>query len=187
MKARRSVQRLQCRPKAGWRVVLLDECHAKLFPTRAPQWAKRGCYPELPLLDRHGKCVVFGAADLHTGRLFHHLTSSLGGAEQLQLLEQVVAAYPEERVLLVWDNGPTHRNGQVAAWLAQHPRVACFWLPPYSGAEVNPLEHCWRWFREHVTHNHRFETLAELTEAARRFFGEVASDSAAVLRRLGQM
>jgi transposase len=187
MRARRSVGRLQRQPKPGWRVVLLDECHAKLFPTRAPQWAKRGHYPEIPLLDRHGKCAVFGAVDLHTGRMFHHLAGFLSGAEQLKLLEQVAAAYPEERVLLVWDNGPTHRNQKVAAWLAEHPRVACFWLPPYSGAEANPLEHCWRWFREHVTHNHLFLTVEELTEAARRFFVEVASDAQAVLARLGQM
>lgn len=187
MTARRLVGRLQRQPKAGWRVVLLDECHAKLFPTRAPQWAKRGQYPEIPLLDRHGKCAVFGAADLHTGRMFHHLARSLSGAEQLQLLEQIAAAYPEERVLLVWDNGPTHRNRQVTAWLARHPRIVCFWLPPYSGADVNPIEHCWRWFREHVTHHHLFQTLDELVEAARQFFRDVASSRNAVLTRLGQM
>jgi transposase len=187
MTARRLVSRLQRRRKPGWRVVLLDECHARLFPTRAPQWAKRGHYPEIPLYDRHGKCAVFGAADLHTGRVFHHLARSLSGAEQLVLLEQVVAAYPGERVLLVWDNGPTHRNRRVQAWLAQHQQVVCFWLPPYSGADVNPIEHCWRWFRDHVTHNHLFESVEQLMDAAREFFREVASHGAAVLARLGQM
>lgn len=181
------MSRLQRRPKSGWHVVVLDECHAKLFPTRAPQWAKKGHYPEIPLLDRHGKCAVFGAADLHTGRMFHHLSPSLSGAEQLSLLEQIAAAYPDGRVLLVWDNGPTHRNRRVAAWLREHPKIACFWLPPYSGAEVNPIERCWRWLRDHVTHNHRFETLETLTEAAHEFFRVVASDRRAVLSRLGQM
>ncbi len=111
-------------------MVDLDECHARLYPTVSYVWAPKGEYPELPLLDVHGKCVVFRAIDLHTGRTFAHLAKSLSGAEQIRLLDQVAAAYPEQRLLLIWDNGPTHRNQQVGAWLAAHPHVACFWLPP---------------------------------------------------------
>lgn len=179
--------RLQRQPKAGWAVVDLDECHARLYPTVSHVWAPKGEYPVLPLKDVHGKCVVFGAIDVHTGRTFSHLATSLSGAEQLQLLEQVVAAYPEQRVLLIWDNGPTHRNKKVAAWLAAHPRVACFWLPPYCGDQANPIEHFWRWFRECVTHNHLFQTVEELFDAARQFFATFAGDHAAVLSRLGLM
>jgi len=181
------VGQLQRRIKPGWAVVVLDECHARLYPTVSKVWAPKGVYPELPLKDAHGKCVVFGAADLHTGRAFHHLSRSLAGAEQIKLLEQVVAAYPEQRVLLIWDNGPTHRNKQVARWLEQHPRVACFWLPPYSGDEANPIERLWRWFRECVTHHHLFQKVEELFEAAEQFFRAVASSRAAVLSRLGVM
>lgn len=130
MTARRLVGRLQRRRKPGWRVIVLEECHARLFPTRAPQWVKRGHYAEIPLYDRHGKGMIFGAVDLHSGRKFHHVADSLSGAEQLVLLEQVVAAYPEERVPLVWEHGPTHRNRQVQEWLAQPPQVVCFGLPP---------------------------------------------------------
>lgn len=141
----------------------------------------------MPLKDAHGKCVVFGGVDLHTGRTFHPLSTSLAGAEQLKLLEQIVAAYPEQRVLLIWDNGPTHRNKKVAAWLAKHPHVACFWLPPYSGDEANPIERLWRWFRDCVTHNPLFQSVDELFKAAGQFFQEVASSRAAVLSRLGVM
>lgn len=186
MKARRALHRLQQPPKRGWAIVVLDECHARLFPTRAPQWAKRGTYPEIPLLDRHGKCAVFGAADLHTGEMFSHLAASLAGKEQVQLLEQLAKHYAQKRVLLVWDNGPTHRNRLIQAWLKAHPNFACFWLPPYSGADVNPIEHCWKWFREHVTHNHLFTELEEMFAAAREFFAEVAKPEA-VLTRLGEM
>jgi hypothetical protein len=119
------------RKRAG--VLDLDECHARLYPTVAHVWAPHGEYPTLPLWDVHGKCVAFAAIDLHTGRTFHHLSRSLAGAEQLRLLDQWVMAYPGQRLLLIWDNGPTHRNKKVAAWLAGHPQVACFWFPPYSG------------------------------------------------------
>jgi hypothetical protein len=54
-------------------------------------------------------------------------------------------------------------------------------------ADVNPIERCWRWFRDHVTHPQLFETLEELMDAAEEFFREVASHHAAVLARLGQM
>jgi hypothetical protein len=181
------VGRLQRHPKAGWVVLDLDECHARLYPTVSHVWAPRGEYPTLPLLDAHGKCVAFAAIDLHTGRTFHHLSRSLAGAEQLRLLEQVVTAYPGQRLLLIWDNGPTHRNKKVAAWLAAHPQVACFWLPPYSGADANPIEHFWRWFRDCVTHNHLFQTVEELFTAAAQFFQDFASNQAAVLSRLGLM
>lgn len=179
--------RLQRLVKTGWAVLDLDECHARLYPTVSHVWAPQGVYPELPLKDAHGKCVVFGAVDLHTGRTFHHLSPSLAGAEQIQLLEQLAAAYPEQRILLIWDNGPTHRNKKVAAWLEKHPRVVCFWLPPYSGDQANPIERVWRWFRDCVTHNHLFQTVEELFEAARQFFRDFAGDRAAVLSRLGLM
>lgn len=187
MKARRVVSRLQRRIKKGWAVLALDECHAKLFPTRAPMWAKKGVWPEIPLLDRHGKCAVFGAADVNSGRMIHHLAKSLSGTEQIELLNGILSAYPEGRILLLWDNGPTHRNKKVTEWLKEHSRVSCFWLPPYSGADVNPIEHCWKWFRENVTHNHLFTQIEELFKATNRFFEEVACDRKAVLARLGQM
>jgi hypothetical protein len=181
------VGKLQRQPKPGWVVIDLDECHARLYPTVSRMWALQGTYPTLPLRDAHGKCVVFGAIDLHSGRTFSHLAKSLAGAEQIRLLEQLVAAYPEQRLLLIWDNGPTHRNKKVAAWLAAHPRVACFWLPPYSGDQANPIEHFWKWFRECVTHNHLFQTVEALFTAAEQFFQTFASKRAAVLSRLGQM
>lgn len=166
---------------------MLDECQLKLLPTRSTVWAKRGVYPTLPLLDRHGKVAVFGAANLHTGAMCHHLAGSLAGAEQIHLLEQLNQAHPTEQVVLILDNGPTHRNQRVTAWLAAHPHFVCFWLPPYCGAEANPIEHCWKWLREHVTHNHPFTELKELAAATRQFFAEVASDPQAVLSRLGRM
>lgn len=75
----------------------------------------------------------------------------------------------------------------MAAWLEKHPRVACFWLPPYSGDQANPIERLWRWFRDCVTHNHLFQTVEDLFEAARQFFRDFAADRKAVLSRLGQM
>lgn len=179
--------RIQLRVKNGWVYIVLDECHARLYPTVSKVWAPKGVFPELPLKDAHGKCVVFGAADLHSGRAFHHLSTSLSGAEQLRLLDEIAEAYPDKRVLLIWDNGPTHRNKRVSAWLEKHKQVVCFWLPPYSGDAANPIERMWRWFRDCVTHNHLFQTTEELFEAAAGFFREFASKPDAVLSRLGRM
>lgn len=63
-----------------------------------------------------------------------------------------------------------HRNRLIQAWLKAHPHFACFWLPPYCGADVNPIEHRWKWFREHVN----FTVFEELFAAARESFKEVA-------------
>jgi transposase len=165
----------------------LDECVLKLFPTRSWVWAKRGVFPVIPLLDRHGKLAVFGAAGLNSGTMVRHLSEKLGGAGQVALLERLAGLHPTGTVLLIWDNGPTHRNKQVSEWLAAHPNFICYWLPPYSGADVNPIEHCWKWLREHVTHNHLFTELDELRQATERFFDEITNDRVAVLSRLGQM
>ena len=51
---------------------------------------------------------------------------------------------------------------------------------------MNPIEHCWRWFREHAPH-HLFESLEPLMDAAHEFFREVASHAPAVLARLVKM
>lgn len=179
------VDRIQARPKENWTYYVADECRARLYPTVSKVWAPRGVFPEIPLLDVHGSCAVFGMVDLHTGQTLSHVAKSLSGAEQLQLLEQVAARHPPGRVLILWDNGPTHRNKKVAAWLAEHPNVKVFWLPPYAGERVNPIERLWKWFRECVTHNHLFLELEPLMEAARDFFRQFAADRKAVLARLG--
>lgn len=50
------------------------------------------------------------------------------------------------RVIVVWDNGTTHKGDPIRRLLADYPRLALEWLPPYA-PELNPVEHLWNQVR----------------------------------------
>jgi transposase len=45
-------------------------------------------------------------------------------------------------VILLWDSGPIHTDGDVQAFIEEHPRLHCEYFPGYA-PELNPAEFIW--------------------------------------------
>lgn len=113
----------------------------------------------------------YGALNLCTGEETV-LRSDLMQAEVSALfLQQVLAAYPDKPILLLWDRAPWHQGEAIRSGLAAHPRLEIVWLPT-ACPELNPQEHVWKAVREAVSHNHNYTQLTDLAQAFETYLKE---------------
>lgn len=106
----------------------------------------------------------YGALNLTTGAE-GVLRSDLMTAEVSALfLQQILTAYPDTPIVLLWDRAPWHQGEAVRSVLAASPRLEIVWLPP-AAPELNPQEHVWKAVREAVSHNHSYTQLSDLADA----------------------
>jgi len=68
------------------------------------------------------------------------------------------------RVIVVWDNGPMHKGEPIRRVLADYPRLAVEWLPPYA-PELNPVEHLWNHIKYGQLANFTTDEIEALDEA----------------------
>ena len=94
-------------------------------------------------------------------------TTVMKAVTSVLFLLKLVLAYPDQKILLLWDRAPWHFGPPIRDFLAAHPNLEICYLPPAS-PDLNPQEHVWKNAREHVTHNHtinKIDTLADLFDA----------------------
>ena len=92
--------------------------------------------------------------------------------------EAKIALYPGRPILLVVDNASIHTATIVAAWLADHPRLALLWLPAYSGHRQNPVEKVWWRLKGHVAANRLYGNIESLVAATHDFFASFTPEAA---------
>ncbi len=106
----------------------------------------------------------YGALNLTTGEE-SVLRSDLMKAEVSALfLQQLLAAYPDLPLVLLWDRAPWHQGEALRSVLNANPRLEIIWLPPAS-PELNPQEQVWKAVREAASHNHTQARLSDLATA----------------------
>jgi transposase len=154
-------------------LLYLDECDLHLLPVVRAMWMK-GQRVRVPTPGKNAKRAFFGALDAASG-LFHWADHDRKLAVHfVEFLEQLAATYPVGPLFLVMDNVITHDAKVVRAWLKANPRVQILWLPKYAAHDANPVERIWGLMKGDVAANRLAGNIIELTNAARRFFHELA-------------
>jgi len=151
-------------------LLFLDECDLPLLPVLRACW-QQGPRLRVPTPGTNAKRAFFGALDAVSGAFHSADFDRKLAVHFVAFLEQLAAAYPAGPLVLVMDNVQTHDAKVVRHWLAAHPRVSVLWLPKYAGHEANPVERVWGLLKDDVAANRLAGGIAELTAAARRFFG----------------
>jgi transposase len=83
-------------------------------------------------------------------------------------LETLLKAYPEQRILMIADNGTFHHTQKVEAYVHQHQdRLEIKWLRPYC-PDLNDIERTWRRLKASHASNFLFNSLDELVENVRQ-------------------
>lgn len=90
-----------------------------------------------------------------------------------QHLEAVLATYPEDPLLLLWDRAKWHGGEAVRQVLAANPRLEVMKLP-VAAPELNPQERVWKATRTAVSHNHQFGKLPSLADEFETHLKETA-------------
>lgn len=116
-----------------------------------------------PDYGRRGKLWVHGAFEPATGQATMVLSQSRDSTSHIQLLEQVMKAFPAERWLIIEDNLSTHTSRQTRLALAAWPELRVQFMPKYA-CWLNLIEPWWKQLRSLALKGRRFEALDELTE-----------------------
>ncbi len=94
---------------------------------------------------RNGTTTLFAALNVLDGKVIGECHGRHRHQEWLKFLRRLDAEFPPPLQLhLVMDNYGTHKEPHVQAWLNQHPRFVCHFVPT-SSSWLNLVE---RWFRE---------------------------------------
>ena len=148
-----------------------DEASLDLQATTMRVWAPRGQAPVVAADPNRTKTRFYGTRDLRTGREVVLQSDTLNGDVSAKHLEQVLDAYPDVPILLLWDRAPGHRGEPIRAVLAANPRLEV-WQFPVAAPDLNPQEHVWKATRVAVSHNHRD---AQLVVLGQRFAAHLTS------------
>ena len=138
-----------------------DEASLYLQATLRRVWAPRGQQAVVAADPGRAKASFYGTLNLRTGAEIVLQAEKMNAQTTAQHLEQLLAAYPDVPLLLLWDRAPWHRGAAIRAVLAANPRLEIVQFP-VAAPELNPQEHVWKATREAVSHNHTDRPLATL-------------------------
>jgi transposase len=146
------------------RVICLDELgplSAKTYPGEAWKAGPHRATFE-PDYGRRGKLWVHGAFEPATGQASIVLSDRRDSASHICLLEQVIAEFPADRLLIVEDNLSTHHSRQTQLALLAWPEIQVLFIPTYA-CWLNLIEPWWKQLKSLALKGRRFETVDELS------------------------
>jgi putative transposase len=185
----------QCQEQARQGEMILlyeDEVDLNLLPGIIRCWTKRGKQRKIPTPGQNQKRYGFGAVNFITGQLTYRVGERKNSDGFCALVEQVVAEYCPvgdyhgPKIGLVVDNYIIHRSKKTLACLEKYAdRLEIIPLPTYA-PKLNVIELLWKYLRKKVTHNHLYETIAQLVEAVKDFLMSLNERRAEVLSVIGR-
>lgn len=183
MPKRRYLHKLERRARRGeiW-LYYADEVDIDLLPTLCGRWMRIGQQHAVDTPGKNHKTYGFGAVNVVTGSLAWLLWPNKTNLGFRHLLRQVLSLHPADalQIVVVVDNYRIHKTKAVAQMLSSlKRRLRLYFLPTYSPT-LNPIERLWRYFREQVTSNYFFKTMARLLVAVEDFFTGLVAAPAVV-------
>lgn len=152
------------------RIFIQDETIFKTLPPLRHMWMRKGEQVRIPTPIQNKDVHLYGALELNSGEIFSTFHPKGRSEYTICYLEQLEANYPEQQILVLWDQARYHTSKAVTEWLEQHPRITTMLLPKYA-ADLNPIEAIWRHLKNRVAAN-LTRSLKAIKEAVIRFFKE---------------
>ena len=144
-------------------ILAQDECWMYLQATTMAVWSPRGQTPVVGVDPGRSKAGFYGTVDLHSGAELVMRSGKFNATMTSQHLLQMLEAYPERPILLLWDRAPWHRGESIRKLLAANSRLEIVEFP-VGAPELNPQEQVWKQTRRAVGHNHLTPRLPELAD-----------------------
>jgi transposase len=157
-------------------VISQDETEFHLYPYLVAIWSVVGSpQPEVRTPGKNQKRVLYGGLNLKTGHLTSHWAATKSGAHFVQYLETLLHDYPDQKILMIADNGSFQHTLKVDAFVHERrDRLEIKWLPPYC-PDVNDIERTWRRLKASHASNFLFNSLDELVANVRQGIVELNS------------
>jgi transposase len=149
-------------------LIFIDEAHIHLDTDEGYGWSVKGerfwvssCSPGLAKVSFYGVYIY----NLGQVRLFPYDVAN--GLNTIEVLKQIRAEFPDQKMTLIWDGAPYHRS-QFVKDEVKILKVNLQPLPAYS-PDFMPVEHLWQWFREDLTYHTCYENQSDLIQQVQLF------------------
>lgn len=151
-------------------ILIEDETILKTLPPLRQMWMPVGQQVQVPTPFQNENLCLYGALEFNTGTYCYQFYDTGNSDHTISYLEHLLATYPDQPILLIWDHARYHTSQAVQLWLEAHPRLTVMLLPKYA-PKLNPVEHIWRQLKDRVAAN-LTRSLSALQQACERFFQE---------------
>lgn len=149
-------------------ILVQDETTFKWLPPLRAMWMRQGEQVRIPTPPTNDSITLYGAIELDSGDTFCTFHEKGRSDYTIVYLEQLLENYPQQQILLIWDQATYHTSRAVEEWLAEHSRITVMLLPRYA-PELNPIEQIWRHLKDQVAAN-LTRPLKAVRKAVKKFF-----------------
>jgi transposase len=138
----------------GVEVLFLDGMHLVHQVRSSYYWGDPKNPRVFPANSSRQRLNILGAYHPRTMQLIHCTDErNCDAVKVIEFFEQVLGQFPDSHsVVLILDNAPYFRARAVRSWLAEHPKLICWFLPTYS-PNLNLIERFWRLAKEHLVNS----------------------------------
>ena len=150
--------------QAGRVVFAGDEMILTTQTTTQKVWLPEGKRIYVEASNKREKCCIYGFLNVKTGQEHSFKTNYTNSLTTCDILRRLLELYPNQKIVIIWDNAPWHRSKIIRDFLKQHSgHFQLFAFPPYYPDE-NPQEHVWKVGRAEITHNVFIDNIDQTTE-----------------------
>ena len=159
-----------------------DETLFRSLPPLRNMWMRRGQQVRVPTPLQNDTLCLYGALELDTGHMVTSYSFERPDSDTtIAYLEDLLSEYPEQDIILIWDQATFHTSQATEAWLAEHDRLQVYLLPKYA-PQLNPLETLWQHLKNRVAAN-LTRLVQTIKSACETFFQQ--QDAADMLQMAG--
>ena len=147
-------------------------------------WFAVGHQRVIPTYGKHEGVKLVGCLDYESGRVYVEEHKRYDAKVFLQFLKNVLALYPNKRIVMILDNAKIHHAKLLKEFLTENrDNLTLVFLPPYS-PNLNIIEELWRWLKDSVVNNVFFRSRAEIQAAVTKFLTYINTIPEVVIDRL---
>ena len=153
-------------------VLAADEMILTTQTTTQKIWLQTGKSIHIEASNKREKCCIYGFLNVKNGQEHAFKTDYTNSLTTCDVLRELMKIYPDQKIVIVWDNASWHKSKTVREFLTAHPeKFYLFAFPPYYPDE-NPQEHVWKAGRAKVTHNVFIDKIDHTTDQFVNYLNE---------------
>jgi transposase len=131
-------------------------------------WLKKGEYPKIEVSNTKRNKSLYGFLNIKNGKEHSFIKDWQNMHITVEVLKEVRALYPDQKILLLWDGAGWHRGSEVQNFIKEDGKINVIYFPPYS-PEENPQEHVWKAGRAAITHNKFIPDINQTAQELNQF------------------
>jgi transposase len=140
-----------------------DEMSLSMQTTFQKIWLPAGEYPKIEVSSQRTARSIYGFLNVRNGKEHAFKTEWQNMYITAEVLEKLRKVYPTEKILLIWDQAPSHKGSVAQKFIQDDKNIQTLHFPR-AAPEENPQEHVWKDGRSKISHNRYIQNIDAVTD-----------------------